>query len=316
MNKKIQVFISSTFLDLQNERQAAVEATLDANHIPAGMELFKAGNDDQWTTIKRWIDESDVYMLILGGRYGSIEPISGKSYTQLEYEYALETKTPIFSVVLKNSWLYQKAAEQSETNVFEQRSKEKYDTFKEMIHKKMVREVENIAEIKLAVHTSLNDLIYRSEYEFSGWVKGSEILDQTELINENRKLLKENTKLKDMLEKQRKHKTVGNLSYEEVKKVMEQKRMAIPEEAKGLGKGEMTLLELFLVFRSHFTRGVPIQTSKRDSNVTFILDIASQLINLSVCEVVKRTGAKIDEIRVSKEGNKFLAYWDVENIII
>lgn len=134
MNKKLQVFISSTFLDLQNERQAAVEATLDANHIPAGMELFKAGNDDQWTTIKRWIDESDVYMLILGGRYGSIEPKSGKSYTQLEYEYALETRTPIFSVILKNSWLYQKAAEQSDASIFEQKSEEKYKLFKEMIH--------------------------------------------------------------------------------------------------------------------------------------------------------------------------------------
>lgn len=312
MNKKLQVFISSTFLDLQNERQAAVEATLDANHIPAGMELFKAGNDDQWTTIKRWIDESDVYMLILGGRYGSIEPTSGKSYTQLEYEYALETKTPIFSVVLKTGWLYQKASKQSDTNVFEQNSKEKYEMFKKMIHKKMVREASNIAEIKLAVHTSLNDLIYRSEYQFSGWVKGSEIIDQTELINENRKLLKENTKLKDTIEKQKKQKTIGNLSYEEIKKVMQEKKMTVPEEAKGLGEGEKTLLEIFLFFRNHYTRGVPIQTSKRDPLVNLVLDVASQLINLSVCEVVKMTGGKIDQIRVSKEGNKFLSYWDVE----
>lgn len=43
---------------------------------------------------KNWIEESDVYMLILGGRYGSIEPKSGKSYTQLEYEYALELGKP------------------------------------------------------------------------------------------------------------------------------------------------------------------------------------------------------------------------------
>ena len=84
--KKLQVFISSTYTDLIDERQAAVEAVLDAGHIPAGMELFKAGNDTQLSTIKRWIDESDVYLLILGGRYGSIEEDSGKSYTHLEYE--------------------------------------------------------------------------------------------------------------------------------------------------------------------------------------------------------------------------------------
>lgn len=66
MQKKLQVFISSTFVDLQDERQAAVQAVLNAGHIPAGMELFKAGDQSQKETIKRWIEESDVYMLILG----------------------------------------------------------------------------------------------------------------------------------------------------------------------------------------------------------------------------------------------------------
>lgn len=69
--KKYQVFISSTYTDLLDERQAAVEAILQAGHIPAGMELFTSSNQSQWDIIKRWIDESDIYMLILGGRYGS-----------------------------------------------------------------------------------------------------------------------------------------------------------------------------------------------------------------------------------------------------
>lgn len=100
MNKKLQVFVSSTYTDLIEERQAAVEAILDAGHIPAGMELFKAGNESQLKTIYKWIDQSDVYMLILGGRYGSIENKTGKSYTQLEYEYALSKGIPVFAVVL------------------------------------------------------------------------------------------------------------------------------------------------------------------------------------------------------------------------
>src|SRR5262252_4497918 len=85
--KKLQVFVSSTYLDLREERQAAVEAILTAGHIPAGMELFTACDQGQMQVIKRWIDESDVYLLILGGRYGSIEPESQKSYIHLEYEY-------------------------------------------------------------------------------------------------------------------------------------------------------------------------------------------------------------------------------------
>ena len=79
MDKKLQIFISSTYIDLKEERQAAVQAILKAGHIPAGMELFTAGDKSQMETIKRWIDESDIYMLILGGRYGSIEPTTSLS---------------------------------------------------------------------------------------------------------------------------------------------------------------------------------------------------------------------------------------------
>jgi hypothetical protein len=42
--KKLQVFVSSTYEDLKEERQVAVESILTAGHIPAGMELFAAGD--------------------------------------------------------------------------------------------------------------------------------------------------------------------------------------------------------------------------------------------------------------------------------
>ncbi|WP_156510165.1 DUF4062 domain-containing protein, partial [Paenibacillus macquariensis] len=99
MKKKLQVFISSTYTDMIEERQAAVSAVLNSGHIPAGMELFKSGDKSQKETIKRWIDESDVYMLILGGRYGSIDEETGKSYTHWEYDYAGEIGKRRFAVV-------------------------------------------------------------------------------------------------------------------------------------------------------------------------------------------------------------------------
>jgi hypothetical protein len=52
MKKKLQVFISSTYKDLRDERQAAVSAILKAGHIPAGMELFTSGDESQMETIK------------------------------------------------------------------------------------------------------------------------------------------------------------------------------------------------------------------------------------------------------------------------
>lgn len=102
LKKRLQVFVSSTFLDLKKERQAAVSAILSAGHIPAGMELFTAGDQSQMDVIKQWIDESDVFLLILGSRYGSIETKTGKSYTHLEYEYALSHNKPFFACVIQD----------------------------------------------------------------------------------------------------------------------------------------------------------------------------------------------------------------------
>jgi Domain of unknown function (DUF4062) len=48
----------------------AVESILKAGHIPAGMELFTARDQTQLQVIRRRIEESDVFLLILGGRYG------------------------------------------------------------------------------------------------------------------------------------------------------------------------------------------------------------------------------------------------------
>ena len=77
--RKLQIFISSTYTDLIRERQVAVSAILENGHIPAGMELFAAGDEEQMQVIRRWIDNSDIFILLLGKRYGSIESKSKKS---------------------------------------------------------------------------------------------------------------------------------------------------------------------------------------------------------------------------------------------
>lgn len=99
MNKRYQVFVSSTFEDLKNERQLVIQALLKANHIPAGMELFPASGDEQFKYIKKIIDDCDYYILIVGGRYGQINPNTGLSYTEQEYEYAIEKGLPVLTFV-------------------------------------------------------------------------------------------------------------------------------------------------------------------------------------------------------------------------
>ena len=110
MTKKLQVFISSTFRDLRDKRQAAVAAVLMAGHIPAGMELFTAEDRTQLEVIRRWIRESDVYLLIVGARYGAIESESGLSYTELEFNYATSEGKPFFTLVLSDDAIETKRA--------------------------------------------------------------------------------------------------------------------------------------------------------------------------------------------------------------
>ena len=188
MNKKLQVFVSSTYTDLKEERQAAVEAILDAGHIPAGMELFKAGNRSQLETIYKWIDESDVYMLILGGRYGSIEEESGLSYTELEYRYALSKSMPVFAIVLSESFLTSKINILGLEHVIEQNNNDKYILFKKFVISKIIRKSDDCKDIQMNIVLTLNEFI--DQYDLSGWIRGNYIKNNNDEFDNLTKVFK------------------------------------------------------------------------------------------------------------------------------
>ncbi|CAH8768735.1 DUF4062 domain-containing protein [Paenibacillus dendritiformis] len=197
MEKKLQVFVSSTYLDLIEERQKAVEGILRAGHIPAGMELFTAASKSQWNVIEEWIKESDILMLILGGKYGSIESESGKSYTHLEYEFALKHNIPVFAVVLSEQYLLNKKSKNINLAVFEREVAdpqiEKYKDFKKLVHTNSIRNVNDINEITGEVAFSLQRFTNKdgTEYNFKGWIRGTEINQKTVVHNpQNNKLFR------------------------------------------------------------------------------------------------------------------------------
>jgi hypothetical protein len=101
LEKKYQIFVSSTFRDLIEERQDAIKSILDLGHIPAGMEGFPAIDMEQLKYIKKIIDQCDYYILIVAGRYGSVDA-DGISYTEKEYKYAVETGKTVLAFVLEN----------------------------------------------------------------------------------------------------------------------------------------------------------------------------------------------------------------------
>ena len=102
MEIKYQIFVSSTYEDLKEERKEVTQAILECNCFPAGMELFPASNKSQWEIIKRVIDESDFYLVIIAGRYGSIgvDDAGNKvGYTEMEFDYAVKTNKPILALI-------------------------------------------------------------------------------------------------------------------------------------------------------------------------------------------------------------------------
>lgn len=180
MTKKLQVFVSSTFKDLIKERQKAVEGILKSRHIPAGMELFVPTDKTQWDIIQEWIKDSDVLLLILGGRYGSVEPVSQKSYTHLEYEFALNHGIPVFTVVLSEQFLANKKSENINVEVYEREvsypATTQYEEFKDQVMSNYIETVENVDQISNAVTLALKNFIERDseEYHFRGWIRGDE----------------------------------------------------------------------------------------------------------------------------------------------
>lgn len=314
MRKKLQVFISSTYTDLIEERQAAVQAVLDAGHIPAGMELFKAGNDSQLKTIYQWIDASDVYMLILGGRYGSIESKSKKSYTQLEYEYAISKNIPVFAVVLSDSFLYTKAASQS-NSVFESDYQNLYSSFKKLVLTKIVRIVDDVKDIQLTIHTTLQDFI--EEYELIGWVRSDTVAsmnflksENSRLLHENYLLLQKNQKLSKQLEDKPKD-IIGDYSYDELCSILSSKIFRIPSDCVTSGhEYDISALNLFLENYERLSNGVSSGTRNISSNFLF-QNCCPYLRSFGLLEKSKLPQGK-QRYQVSKLGNKFFALHEIK----
>ena len=98
MEKKYQIFISSTYEDLQKERDEVAKAVLEIGDIPVGMEMFSAADEAQWKLIQRQIKQSDYYVVIVAHRYGST--VDGVSYTEKEYDYAAELGVPVLGFVI------------------------------------------------------------------------------------------------------------------------------------------------------------------------------------------------------------------------
>lgn len=191
MRKKFQVFLSSTYRDLVEERRLAIEEILKADCIPVGMELFPASHDDPLQYIRKIIDESDYYLLIVAGRYGSEH--EDKSFTEHEFDYAQAAGKKIIAFVHENTTLLQAA---------------KVDAGEKQ--KKLRRFKQKLEKAKLVVHWNhphqLSEKILHSLHEIKqshpadGWIKANPSNLRLIAQNRNKGLLQKAERLRRQLE--------------------------------------------------------------------------------------------------------------------
>lgn len=164
MKVKYQVFISSTYTDLKEERMAATQCLLDNNCIPVGMEQFPASDMSQMDYIQKMLDDCDYYILILGGRYGSLDQ-DGIGFTEKEYDYAVSKNIPVMSFLFEHPEnLPAKDCE------FTDEMREKYSLFrKKVCANRMVKFHGDLGTLKANIATSINQCI--RDFPAIGWVR-------------------------------------------------------------------------------------------------------------------------------------------------
>lgn len=207
MDKRFQVFVSSTFKDLEAERQEVMHALLELDCMPAGMELFPAANETQWNLIKKVIDECDYYILILAGRYGSISP-EGLSYTEMEYRYALSINKPTIAFIHRDPGKI--IADKTEAST---EGKEKLLEFRILVEQKLCKHWDTPQELGSVVSRSLIQLIKSTPA--IGWMRANELADRDATM--------------ELLQLRRR--------VEELQSELAKSRMSAPKEAEGLAQG-------------------------------------------------------------------------------
>jgi hypothetical protein len=191
MNVKYQIFVSSTYEDLRDERNEVIKACLNMGHIPVGMEMFNAADEEQWAVITRTIDQCDYYVVIVAHRYGSTTP-EGISFTEKEYDYAAAQGVPVLGFVIDDGapWPHDRIDK-------DQAAVEALRGFKSKVKQKMVRFWEDKSRLQAHFAISLGTTININPRR--GWVPAPEMSD-VDVVQALSKLTEENAHLRKEVE--------------------------------------------------------------------------------------------------------------------
>lgn len=260
--------------------------------------------------------------MILGGRYGSIDSSTGKSYTHWEYEYAGEIGKPRFAVVISDKALEDKLKKNG-TSAMEIANLPLYQSFRKEVLGRLCKIYDDYRDIQLGIFHKMGE--YSSNEELVGWVHGNEIPNVKELFNENARLLSESSSLRQeitLLQKQldqftKKHsQDFGGLSYEEIKETLRTLKVALPIDTvygKHAGK-ELNIFQTFISFKDSFATGITNEIGMAAHAKFLYFSVAPTLMTFGLAEKIKVSGAKYEKIQTSKLGFEFLKQNELENL--
>lgn len=281
MEKRYQVFISSTFEDLKIERQNVLKAILELDNMPAGMELFPASDSDAWDLIKDVIDASDYYVLVIGGRYGSIDS-EGISYTEKEYDYAIEKNKPVIPLLHKKPDNLPRGKTETDPKVWK-----KLTEFRNKVEENHTCVYwENPDELKSLLIIGLTKTIKKKPA--FGWIKADRIPSEDTL--------------KELLELRKKN--------QELENIIKSEAYSAPEGTEDLEQGEDEF-EIKCLFRTKIPDGKSILGYKTQSytgtmyvtwnkiwaaiSPTLISEASSEDIKRALNDFLSKTGKEIWE---------------------
>lgn len=174
--RKFSIFISSTYEDLKKERQALLGVALENNFIPVGMEQFHAAPTSQWNVITKMIDECDFYLLVIGGRYGSIDEETGISYTEKEYNYAKTKGMPVLVLIKESSAITES---EKDTGDDKYEKMKRLDEFRERVKndRNTVDYFTDINSLKYVTSPTFRNAINYAGDD-AGWVRYQDVINE------------------------------------------------------------------------------------------------------------------------------------------
>lgn len=172
--------MSSTFTDLEDVRLQAMQGVLKAGHMPIMMEGF-AATATQKEIIKKKITSCDAYMLIVGSKYGTIDPESGLSYTEWEYDYALDNGIPIYTMILEEKYIQERMANGLLKLSDIETTSENYKAFVSKASSRQVDFINSIEQVKSMTEAGIMQLVKDFGSSMIGWVSAT-IVDNVKML--------------------------------------------------------------------------------------------------------------------------------------